>query len=290
VEPDLERGAVRLRLRHLQAVPALGWTVLFFVAPLALLLVYSFAQIDLVTFRIEYDWTLGNYGRLGDALYLTTIRRSLLLSAGATGLCLAIGFPVAYAISRARGSVQLLLLLAIMVPFWTSLLIRTYAWVSLLGNKGPIEDLLHSLGVLGGSLDVLYTPAAVAIGITYGYLPLMILPLFVALERIDPRLEEAARDLGASQWRVFRRVTLPLATPGIVAGCVMVGVPATGEYVVPAILGGNKTLMYGNVVADQFLNVGDWPFGSALAMAFMAALAAALFASRLASRRTQAVT
>jgi spermidine/putrescine transport system permease protein len=271
-------------------IPALGWTALFFIAPLVLLLVYSFARIDLVTFQLEYDWTLSNYERLGDSLYLTTIGRSLLLSLAATGICLLIGLPVAYAISKASGWAQLALLLAIMVPFWTSLLIRTYAWVSLLGNQGAIEDLLRSVGLIKGSLDILYTPAAVVIGITYGYLPLMILPLFVALERIDPRLEEAAADLGASRWRIFRRVTLPLATPGIVAGCILVGIPATGEYIVPAILGGNKTLMYGNVVADQFLNVGDWPFGSALAMAFMAGLAVLLFASRFATPRSRAIS
>jgi ABC-type spermidine/putrescine transport system permease subunit I len=275
------------RLRHLQVAPALAWTAAFFIAPLGLLLFYSFGSIDLVTFKIEHGWTASNYGRVFESLYLTTIGRSLLLSTAATIACLVIGFPVAYAISRAGRRMQLVLLVAIMVPFWTSMLIRTYAWVSLLGNQGAIEDVLRSVGLVQGSLDLLYTPSAVAIGIAYGYLPLMILPLFVALERIDPRVSEAAADLGATTWRTFRRVTLPLATPGIVAGCVMVGVPATGEYVIPAILGGNKTLMYGNVVADQFLNVGDWPFGSALAMTFMAGITVVLFASRFAASRSR---
>ena len=149
-----------------------------------------------------------------------------------------------------------------------------------MGNGGPIEDAGRKLGLLQGSIDVLYSPAAVGIGIVYGYLPLMILPIYVALERIDPQLTEAAADLGAPAQRVLWRVVLPLSASGIVAGCILVGIPALGEYVVPAILGGNKTLMYGNVVANQFLNVGDWPFGSALAAALMAVMTVFLLVTR----------
>jgi spermidine/putrescine transport system permease protein len=202
------------------------------------------------------------------------------LSAGATVICALIGFPVAYFISRQTPTLQRVLVLAILVPFWTGFLVRTYAWVNLLSNGGPIERVAHSVGILDGSLDVLYTPTAVAIGIVYGYLPLMVLPIYVALERIEPTLLEAASDLGASGRRTFRRVVMPLAKPGVVAGCILVGVPATGEYVIPAILGGNKTLMYGNVVANQFFTVGDAPFGSALAVSLMVALTAAILILR----------
>jgi spermidine/putrescine transport system permease protein len=152
--------------------------------------------------------------------------------------------------------------------------------VNLLSNGGPIERVAQSIGIVDGPLDLLYTPTAVAIGIVYGYLPLMVLPIYVALERIEPMLLEAASDLGASGRRTFLRVVMPLAKPGVVAGCILVGVPATGEYVIPAILGGNKTLMYGNVVANQFFTVGDAPFGSALAVSLMAALTAAILILR----------
>jgi ABC-type spermidine/putrescine transport system permease subunit I len=266
--------------RLLLALPAFGWTVLFFLVPLAILTVYSFGQIDFVTLEIRFGWTLDNYVRITDDLYLSTIMRSLFLSVATTVACVVIGFPVAYYISQQKSSFQRLLVLAIMVPFWTGFLVRTYALVNLLSNGGPIEDIAHSLGLLDGALNLLYTPTSVAIGIIYGYLPLMILPIYVVLERIDPTLRDAAADLGASGRRIFRRIVIPLAKPGIIAGCIIVGIPATGEFVIPAILGGNKTLMYGNVVANQFLGVGDTPFGSALAVSLMGLLTVAILVLR----------
>jgi spermidine/putrescine transport system permease protein len=152
-----------------------------------------------------------------------------------------------------------------------------------------VADALKAIGIGDGAPGIMYTPFAVAIGIVYSYLPLMILPLFVALERINPSLLQASADLGASNFRSFRRVTLPLAAPGIVAGCVLVGIPATGEYVIPAILGGGKTLLVGNVIADQFLELGDYPFGSALAVALMLALMAVLVVVRSRLRNTEDV-
>lgn len=251
----------RFSPRHLLALPSFAWTALFFAVPLGFLFVYSFGQIDVITFDVTFGWTLDSYDRLTDPLYLHAIARSLAISLGATAGCLLIGYPVALMIARQKGRTQTLLLLAVMVPFWTSFVVRTYAWVNLLSPGG----------LLGG-LDIAYTSWAVAIGMVYTYLPLMILPLYVALERIDESLEQAASDLGASRWRTFRRVTFPLSLPGVIAGCLMVGIPATGEYTVPAILGGDKILVYGNLVADQFLKVGDYPFGSALAMSLMAIL------------------
>lgn len=276
--------------RHLLALPTFGWTLLFFVAPLSILLLYSFGQMNLITFDVDFGWTLDNYRQLNHSLYVHTVVRSILLSLGATIGCLVIGYPVAYTLSRQTGRTQTLLLIGVMIPFWTSFVVRTYAWVNLLQNGGPVENVLHTLHLSHGSLNVLYSPTAVWIGILYSYLPLMILPLFVSLERIDPGLTQAASDLGASSRRAFRRVTLPLSMPGVIAGCILVGVPATGEYVIPSILGGGKTLMYGNVIADQFFQVGDYPFGAALAMTMMAVVTLFLVVARSGLSRVEDVT
>ena len=265
--------------RQLLLLPTAGWTLALFLGPLVLLVVYSFGSIDLLTFQVHFGWTLSNYGDVFSDLYLETIGRSLLLSVGSTLGCLVIGFPLAYAISRQRGKWQVLLLIAVMVPFWTSFVVRTYGLVNLLDDNGPLADLLQWLGLVD-NLRLLYTPWSIAIGMVYTYLPLMVLPLFVALERLDPAVMHAAADLGAPPRRVFRRVVLPLAAPGIAAGCVLVGVPATGEYVVPAILGGDKTLMYGNVVANQFTGLGNYPFGAALAVTLTTLVTFVLLVSR----------
>ena len=249
---------------------------MFFLVPLGLLIAYSLGQIDIITVQVHWGWTLSSYNQVFQSLYLSAIGRSLLLSGIATASCLVIGFPVAYYISLQRGRRQLLLLLAIMVPFWTSFLVRTYAITNILS--------FHALG--NGAL--LFSPTAVVIGIVYSYLPLMILPLFVALERIDPSMREAAADLGASGHRRLVRVVLPLAMPGVIAGCILVGVPSTGEYVIPLILGGGKVLMYGNVVADQFQTTGNYPFGAALSVSLMAVLTLFVLATRrVATRRSQ---
>jgi ABC-type spermidine/putrescine transport system permease subunit I len=265
--------------RQLLLLPTAGWTVALFLGPLVLLVVYSFGSIDLLTFQVQFGWTLSNYGDVFSDLYLETIGRSLLLSVGSTLGCLIIGFPLAYAISRQRGKWQVLLLIGVMVPFWTSFVVRTYGLVNLLDDNGPLANLLQWLGLVE-NMRLLYTPWSIAIGMVYTYLPLMVLPLFVALERLDPAVMHAAADLGAPPRRVFRRVVLPLAAPGIAAGCVLVGVPATGEYVVPAILGGDKTLMYGNVVANQFTGLGNYPFGAALAVTLTTLVTFVLLISR----------
>jgi spermidine/putrescine transport system permease protein len=261
-------------------LPAASWTLFFFLIPLGIMVVYSFGQIDVVSLKLSWGWTVRNYTQIANSLYLRSILRSLGLSLTATALCLVIGFPVAYHISRQSARRQNVLLLAVMIPFWTSFLVRTYAWVNLLANQGLLQNVGQRLGLVHGALNVLYTPTAIRIGLVYSYLPLMIFPLYIALERIDPALPEAASDLGAGRLRIFRRVTLPLAMPGIIAGCIIVGIPATGEYVVPAILGGGKTLMYGNVVASQFFDVGNFPFGAALAVSLMAVMTVVVVVGR----------
>ncbi len=175
-----------------------------------------------------------------------------------------------------------------MIPFWTSFVVRTYGIYNVISYNGPLYQLLHALGLVHGYLHLLFTPIGVGIGIVYTYLPLMILPLYVALERIDPAMLEAASDLGAEPDRVLRRVTLPLAVPGIIAGCILVAIPATGEYVIPQILGGGKTLMFGNVVSDQFLTLGDYPFGAALAVALTVVLMIVLMVLRSRSYKAEA--
>jgi spermidine/putrescine transport system permease protein len=158
--------------------------------------------------------------------------------------------------------------------------VRTYSWVDLLQNLGPLDRLAGALKLTDSHISILYTPTAIAIGIIYSYLPLMILPIYVSLERIDAAIYDAAADLGATPWRQFRRVVLPLAMPGVAAGCIIVGIPALGEYVIPEILGGGKTLMFGNILADQFQNTGNYPFGSALAVTLMGVLLILLFSMR----------
>ena len=267
-------------LRGALALPTAAYVVAFFLVPLAVIVVYSFARVSLVTFNISFDWNLDNYRQIHDPLYFDTLTRSVVLSLGATFGCLLLGFPLAYFISRQSRNWQRVLLVFVIVPFWTSFIVRTYATVNLLEEHGPLADLLRALHIISGPLTILYTPKAVAIGIIYSYLPLMVLPIYVALERIDDELLAAAADLGASPQRVFRRVTLPLAFPGVAVGCVIVGIPAMGEYVIPEILGGGKTLMLGNVITDQFLTVGNIPFGSAIAVVLMVLMAVVLIGTR----------
>jgi spermidine/putrescine transport system permease protein len=277
----LARHAGRAAALQVLAVPAYAWTVLFFLLPLTILVVYSFGEIDILTYKVHFGWTFRHYTDLTQSLYRDTVFRSLQLSFGATAACLVIGLPVAYFISLQRRVVEYLLLTAVIVPFWTSFIVRTYAWIDVLGQGSPVAHGASWLGLKRTGL--LYNNTAVVIGIVANYLPLMILALYVGFKRIDPSLRDAARDLGAPGHRAFRRVILPLATPGVIAGCLLVAVPAAGEYVIPAILGGGKTLMFGNIVADQFLTVGDYPFGSALAVSVMALLTILILALRAAS-------
>ena len=278
-EADRGQAAGRRRLLgHLLIVPTAVWTLAFFLIPLALITVFSFGTENLVTFNVDFGWTASNYAAFGSALYVGTLLRSLALSLGTTAACALLGFPLAFFISRQAPRIQRVLLACVIVPFWTSFLVRTYSWVNLLQTNGPIDRL--AFGVTGQHLQILYSPASIAIGMTYSYLPLMVLPIYVALERISPDLYAAAADLGACPWRQFRRVVFPLARPGLIAGVIIVGVPAMGEYVIPEILGGGKTLMVGNIIVGQYLDVGDYPFGSALAVSLMVILMAMLFALR----------
>ena len=272
------RGTVpSLLRRNVLAVPALGWTLIFFVIPMLLIVLYSFGTMNFLTYTVNFGWNLSNYSALTDATIYDALVRSSVLAVVATVGCLALGFPAAYVISQLSESWQRLALIAVIVPFFTSFIVRTYAWQSILAPGSPLDRALETVGV-HAELD--NNEFAVAIGIVSSYLPLMILPIYVSLQRIDPALATAAADLGASPTKSFRRVALPLARPGVLSGCILVGVPSMGEYVIPTILGGGKTLMFGNIAASQFLDIGNYPIGSAIAVTFTLVMLAVMFVLR----------
>jgi spermidine/putrescine transport system permease protein len=267
----------------------------FFLAPLALMLAVSFAQRgtyggiepvgNLWTF-VRSGAFLANYGRSLQGLYLGIGWRSLWLAALTTALAIAVSFPIAYylailAPARWKG----LLLGLVVVPFWTSFLIRTYAWMFILRTEGLLNLALLGMGLVHRPVELLYTPTAVLIGLVYGELPFMILPLYASLEKLDRSLLEAAADLGAGGAQAFRRVTLPLSLPGLAAGVVLVFVPSLGQFVVSDLLGGARGMLLGNLIQNQFAVARDQPFGSALAFELMAAVLALLLAYAVYARR-----
>jgi putrescine transport system permease protein len=207
-----------------------------------------------------------------DDLYVAAYLNSLLTAGMATLGCLLLGYPIAYGIARANPASRVFLLMLVILPFWTSFLVRVYAWIGLLQNNGLINSTLMALGVIEEPLALIATPFAVQIGLIYTYLPFMILPLYASLEKQDPSLLEAAADLGCRPWRAFLAVTLPLSLPGIIAGSLLVFVPATGEFVIPELLGGTDTLMIGSVLWSEFFSNRDWPVASSVAVALLVLL------------------
>jgi spermidine/putrescine transport system permease protein len=264
------------RLRFWFLLPAWLWLVLLFLAPLAIVCAYSLLARGTYG-GVEPPWTWESYRRLIDPLYGTILLRSIALSAAATAICLVMGFPLALFIARATRRKSLYLHLVIL-PFWTSFLVRTYAWMFLLRDTGLVNTSLIGLGVLREPLPLLYNDGAVLLGLVYGFLPFMVLPLYATLERMDPALLEAAADLGARPWSTLFRVVVPLAKPGIWAGTVLVFIPCLGAYLTPDLLGGGKSVMVGNLVQNQFTNARDWPFGSAVSLILMLFTLAALAA------------
>lgn len=256
--------------------PLLLWLLLFVVLPTGILLVYSFCQRDELG-QVVFSFTGSNYARILDPIYLGIFGRSLWYAALTTTLCLVIGYPVAYYIGRSPPARRSTLLLLIMIPFWISFLLRTYAWISLLKGEGLVSALLQSLHLLVGPLEILYTPTAVIIGLVYTYLPFMILPIFTSAEKLDPAMIEAALDLGAGPVRAFTQVIIPLTKPGIYAGVLLVFVPSIGMFAVTDLMGGAKVPMIGNVIQNQFGQARDWPFGAALGVTFLALFALAFW-------------
>jgi len=265
-----------MRLRSWFLFPTWVWMTVLFLAPLAIVLAYSLLTRGTYG-GVGQPWTLENYSRLLDPLYLAILLRSFVMAAAATALCLLLGFPAALFIARAERHRNLYLQL-VMLPFWTSFLVRTYAWMFLLRDTGLINTMLLKIGIIHGPLPLLYNDGAVLLGLVYGYLPFTVLPIYATLERMDPALAEAAADLGARPWTTVLRVIAPLSKPGIIAGAVLVFIPCLGAYLTPDLLGGGRTVLVGNLVQNQFTTARDWPFGSVVSIALMALVTVLLWA------------
>lgn len=249
--------------------PSAAWLIIFFVAPLFIVFAYSFL-IRGEFGQVVWDFSLENYQRVFDPLYFDTFLRSVYIAAITTVVCLLLGFPLAYFIATRSPRWRSALLIALVIPFWTNFLIRTYAWLAILRtNTGLINVSLMNLGLIKEPLPIFGNDFAIILGLVYAWLPDMVLPLYAALERLDKSLIEAAGDLYAPKYKVFLRIIWPLAIPGVVAGSMLVFIPALGAFVTPALLGGGKTLMIGNIINNQFLSARDWPFGSALSALMM---------------------
>jgi spermidine/putrescine transport system permease protein len=257
-----------MKLRSWFLLPSWLWMAALFAAPFAVVLAYSFLTRG-VYGGVEQPWTVESYQRLFDPLYLTILLRSFAMALAATAFCLILAFPAALFMSRAPRHKNTYLQL-VMLPFWTSFLVRTYAWLFLLRDTGLINSLLQALGFIDRPLPLLYNNGAVLLGLVYGYVPFMVLPIYATLERLDPLLAEAAADLGARPLATVLRVIVPLSRPGIVAGSVLVFIPCLGAYLTPDLLGGGRTVLVGNLVQNQFTSARDWPFGSAVSILLMA--------------------
>lgn len=279
------------RRRITVAIPYL-WLAIFFLAPFLIVVKISFSEatLSIPPYLPMFDWaedletgeralsvsaSLANYiALIADDLYAAALVSSLKIAAISTLVALIIGLPMAYAIARAPDRLRHILLLLVILPFWTSFLIRVYAWIGILKSEGLLNLALDWVGVINSPLTILYTDIAVYVGIVYTYLPFMILPIYATLVKTDNQLIEAAIDLGCHPIRAFWAVTVPLARPGIVAGCLLVFIPAVGEFVIPDLLGGSETLMIGHTLWVEFFNNRDWPLASAVAVVMLALLLA----------------
>lgn len=259
-----------------------AWLLLFFLAPFFIILKISVADpiVAMPPFTPLFDWAASGWSRIHvsldnfaflfeDPYYVTIYLNSLKMAAVSTLLCLLLGYPMAYYIARQAPRRRNMLLLAVILPFWISFLLRVYAWIGLLNTHGVINNALMGLGLIDEPLKLIYNDFAVYLGIVYSYLPFMILPLYANLEKLDLDLQDAAADLGARRWQAFVDVTLPLSLPGIVAGCLLVFIPAIGEFIIPALLGGSDTLMIGRALWDEFFINRDWPVASAVSVVLL---------------------
>ncbi|HUG29859.1 MAG TPA: ABC transporter permease [Candidatus Limnocylindria bacterium] len=266
-----------MRLRRLILLgPALAWWAVFLVVPVALILAYSFFERG-THGGVVPTFTLDNFARALDPLYLRVLVFSVRVALIATIVALLIGYPAAYLIATLPARWRTPVLVLTVLPFWTSLLIRTYAWIVLLNREGLINRGLEGVGLIDQPLELLNNEFAIVLGLVYGYLPLMILPIYASIERLNPELREASADLGGNPIRTFLRVTLPLTLPGVAAGCIFVFVPSLGNFIVPDLLGGGLSSMIGNLIQSQFLRARDWPFGATLSLALIGLMGALLF-------------
>lgn len=267
--PEFEAKLARSESRRgfLMSLPAYAYLTLFFATPLAIVFVYSFATRNRFGGTDLSGWNLDAYRKLSEPLVRTIVMRSLWLALLTTVICLLVAYPFSYWLATRRPLVRNLMLVGVMIPFWSNFLVRNYAWRVLLSNDGPVSKITEVVGL--GETRILFTPTAVVIGLVYGFLPFMILPLYASIERVDGRLLEASRDLYGDGWQTFRHVLLPLTRPGVVAGSILVFVPSLGAYVTPEILGGAKTTLLGSYIVTQFLTARNWPVGASVSFVLM---------------------
>lgn len=262
--PEFERAADKAKSRRgfLIALPAYAYLVLFFAIPLVIVMIYSFGTRNRFGDTELANWNLDAYRKLAEPLVRDIFFRSLWLALLTTVICLVIAYPFAYFLATRTPTIRNVMLVFVMIPFWSNFLVRNFAWRVILGTDGPFSTATEAVGL--GETRILFTPTAVVLGLVYGFLPFMILPLYAAIERIDLGLVEASRDLYASGWQTFRRVLLPLSMPGVIAGSILVFIPSLGAYVTPEILGGAKTTLLGSYIVTQFLTARNWPVGASL--------------------------
>jgi len=292
--PEVAAGQRRPGLfGWLMMAPMLLWLVAFVVVPTAILFVYSFCQRDELG-QVVYHFSWENYRRIFidsdtgqfGTVYWTITLRSIIYAALTTIICLFLGYPVAWFIGRAPERRRNLLLTLVMIPFWTSFLVRTYAWITIISTNGLLNSFLQYTHLISEPFEMLYTPGAVVLGLIYNYLPFLILPVYGSIEKLDGKLIEASFDLGAGPLRTFQRVILPLTWPGIVAGILLVFIPAIGMFGITQLMGGGIKPTIGEVIQNQFLQARDWPFGAALGMTLVILFAVVFWFT---SRRQQAV-
>ncbi len=267
---EAKRERTERRRGFLLALPSFAYMVLFFAIPLIIVLVYSFATRTSTGSTSLSDWNFDAYRKLGEPIVRNVVVRSVILALVTTVICLVVAYPFAWFCAHQRPTVRNVLLVAVMIPFWTNFLVRNYAWRILLSEGGPISSFTEAIGL--GETDILFTKLAVVIGLVYAYLPFMILPLYASIDRLDRRLIEAGRDLYGSGPQTFRRVVLPLTMPGIIAGSILVFVPSMGAYVTPELLGGGKETLLGSYIVTQFLTARNWPVGASLSFVLMAVM------------------
>jgi spermidine/putrescine transport system permease protein len=258
--------------------PNLLFAGLFFLAPVAVVLLYSFGSLNFLTLDVDWGWTTSSYSTIVHSPYLQTFLRALLLAAATVAACAPLGFAISLTIVRARARPRIALFLLVLFPFWTSFIVRTYAWTNILGPRGYIANLTADLG---HRVTLLGTDWGILIGMVAAYLPMMTLPVYVSLSRVSDVLVSAARDLGAGEWRIMWTLLIPGAAPGLAAGALLVGIPASGEYVVPAVLGAGKVTLVGGLLSDELQNNGNYPLGAALTVGLIVLMMLMLIAARL---------
>lgn len=251
--------------KSLLSTPYILWTVLFTIVPLIIILIFSLSASSKIG-SLSTDFTLDRYVQFFEPIYADVFFRSIKLSLYSTVFCLILGYPVAYIIANKKMRIRNFLILFIILPQWTNFLLRTYAWMSILKDNGPINSFLINIGLIKEPLTLLYTDGAVLMGMVYNFLPYMILPIYTVILKIDKAYVEAARDLGASSAITFRKIILPLSMPGIVSGIIMVFMPAISTFVISDLLGGGHSMLMGNLIQNQFLAARNWQFGSAISM------------------------